>query len=205
MEKDTFLTVYSIDANSVKLMKLFSRGNSIEIIQVITVSNDVAGSLKLLNCSVASDKKGGILVLWTRGVPVGDKTIYYRFYSRGFSVISEGVLTDNIGDKRFYYYDDSPAAALDSLKFAVVHWNKSGIVMNILDMQGGSLSRETIPVVSSTDVKLATISTDTNGCIIAYLRDTIESEPVAIEGVHYDLTNGVLINPSRYQLSNPGI
>lgn len=204
MESDTFLVVYSIDATSIKLMKLFSSGSVIDVIDIITVSNDVSESLKLLNCSVVSDKKGGILVLWTRGVPVGDKTIYYRFYSRDLSAIQGGVLTDNVGDKIFYYYDDSPAAALDSLKFAVVHWDGNGVVMDILGMNEGSLSRATSRIVNSTDVKFATISTDSNGCIVAYLRDTTNSESVGIEGIHYDLEDGVLTNPSHYQLSDPG-
>ncbi|HEX2957279.1 MAG TPA: hypothetical protein VHO70_10635, partial [Chitinispirillaceae bacterium] len=201
MERDTFLVVYSCEMNIIKLLKIYSRGSTLQIVSQVTVSTDISGGNQLMNCSVASDKKGGILVVWSRGTPTGVKRINYRFYNRGLTPGQGGVFNQNIGDNSFYYYDDSPVEALDSLKFAVVHWDSMGIMMNTLGINNGVVNRNTQRIISSPGIRFPSISKNGRYCIVACLGDVNRDAYAGIEGVRYTVQNGSLINPESYSFS----
>jgi hypothetical protein len=201
MEKDTFLVMYSSEMNIVKIMKVFSKGSTIQIMQQITVSADTSGGNKLMNCSIASDKKGGVFAVWSRGIPNGTRKLNYRFYGRDLTTIQGGVLNQNIGDNTFYYYDDSPVAALDSMKFAVVHWDSMGIMMNILGISNGSVTHNVSRVISAPGIKFPAIATNEKYCIIACFGDVNGDNYAGIEGLRFDLQNGIPVNPNYYSYS----
>jgi hypothetical protein len=201
MEKDTFLVVYSSEMSIVKLLKIYSRGSTLQIITQTTVSADISGGNQLMNCSVASDKKGGILVVWSRGSPTGIKKLNYRFYDRGLVPGQSGVLNQNIGDNSFYYYDDSPVEAIDSLKFAVVHWDSMGLMMNTLRINNGTVSTTAQRILNSPDLKFPSISKNGKYCLIACLGDVNNDNYTGIEGVRYTVQNGSLVNPDVYSFS----
>jgi hypothetical protein len=201
MERDTFLIVYSSEMSVIKLIKVFSRGPTLQIVSQVTVSADISGGNQLMNCSVASDKKGGILVVWSRGIPNGIKRLNYRFFNRSLSPGQSGVLNQNIGDNSFYYYDDSPVEALDSLKFAIVHWDSMGIMMNTLNVNGGTVSNNVQRIITSPGLKFPSISKNGKYCLIACLGDVNNDNYAGIEGIRYTVQNGSLVSPDIYTYS----
>ncbi len=201
MEKDTFLVVYSSEMSIVRLLKIYSRGSTLQIISQVTVSADISGGNQLMNCSVASDKMGGILVIWSRGSPTGTKRLNYRFYDRSLAPGLSGVLNQNIGDNSFYYYDDSPVEAIDSSKFAVVHWDSMGVMMNILGITNGSVILSTQRILSSPGLKFPSVSRNGKYCIVSCLGDVNGDAFAGIEGVRYTINNGTLTNPDIYSFS----
>lgn len=201
MEKDTFLVVYSSEMSEIKLLKIYSRDETIKIVSQVTVSSDISGGNQLMNCSVASDKKGGILVVWSRGTPTGTKRLNYRFYDRSLAPGPSGVFNQNIGDKSFYYYDDSPVEAIDSLKFAIVHWDSLGIMMNTLANRNGAVSLSTQRILNSPGLMFPSISKNGKYCLIACSGDVNNDNFAGIEGVRYTVQNGSLVNPEIYSFS----
>jgi hypothetical protein len=201
MEKDTFLVVYSSEMSSVKMIKVYSHGATLQVIKQITVSSDTSGGNRLMNCSVASDKKGGIFAVWSRGSPNGSKRINYQFFNRNLLALQGGVLNQNIGDNTFYYYDDSPVASIDSMKFAIVHWDSMGIMMNLIDLSSGSVTQSVSRVISAPGLKFPTIAANLKYCVIACFGDVNGDNHAGVEGLRFNILNGSPVNPNYFSYS----
>lgn len=190
---DTFIIANSIEANELKLRKIYSSGSNITVVKEIQIEKDpVPAQRHLTNCAVGYDNNDVILVVWSRGPPNLPRQMHYKFYSRAFNEIAYGVLDSLACDNGFYHYDDFAIVSNSSGKFSIVFWNSSGVHLCQLSLNGGLVQETYKPIFQNAGLKHCAAATNGNKLAIITNGDVDGDGVPGIEGGIFDFNNGVL-------------
>lgn len=191
LQGDTFLVVTSSDVETVKLKKVYARGNNVSVIEDATIfTGKKTADSSLLNCAVAADPDGDIIALSTRGGPGSVKYLEYKLLDRSLNTIFAGKLANPVGDDNFYYYDDAGIVSYADNKFAVATWDQAGVYLNLFKKNGNSINVTTSKVIDKPGMKFVTIAASGRYLVIACVGDRDGNSMNTIEGIHYKIVNG---------------
>ena len=193
MEKDTFLLVSSLDYSKVTLRKIFSRDSIISFKGKVDIASGAAiQGNALMNCSVAYDGNGNVLVIWIRGSPNDDKRIYYQFFGRDLSAGPLDSIPELVSNKSQWFYDDAATASYGEGKFAVVFWNSNGLFMYRLELNGGVVESTPVQLSANTGIKFCAAASNKNFLLITCKGDLNNDGITSIEGFRFPVTGEVL-------------
>ncbi|MBN1758136.1 MAG: hypothetical protein JW863_07460 [Chitinispirillaceae bacterium] len=196
---DTFLVVNSDDMDTVWLRKVYARGTTIQVATKTVVST---GTDNHMNCSVAVDENGILLVAWIVGGPVTSKFLHYRFFNADLTPGPADSLAQPVSEtSTFYNYDDVSLVSYGPGRFALVSWDQNGVLLNQLQLVGNAVQKTTTRVISGTGFKFCATATNTRHLLVATWGDLDGNGTSAIEGIIYKLTNFNLGEPDTISFS----
>jgi hypothetical protein len=204
MENDTFLVAYSSDLTNVKVCKLYSNGSVLQKVSVNTVATGTAAVGKsLMNCSVAYDGQGTILVSWNKGTPKGAKYLQYRFLNRNLDAGPSDSIDQVVSDTNFYYFDNAALAVTAPQKFAVFFWDISGLYLSRINLNGGTIEKTT-GIIASGNFRFCSASSNEK-YLLAVCKGDLNGDGVAgIEGIRYPIAGGSFGVAEKFIYSDPG-
>ena len=202
---DTFLVAASIDMNRIILRKVYARGMAISVIAEVTVATATASGVDyLMNCTVAADSNGTILVAWTQGSPNSNKMLHYRFFDADLTPGPSGSYAQPISQAAvFFYYDDMTVTSYGPNRFALVSWDGSGVLLYRLTRNGGTFQISSDRIISGAGKQFCTVSSNTRQLLVATKGDVDGNGIAGIEGLVYKLTNYSLGVPDTISFSIP--
>jgi len=200
---DTFLIANSIDANEVKLRKIYSRNQNIQIVQEVQIEKDtVAGRRHLTNCAVGYDNNDLILVIWSRGPPYVPRQMHYKIFNRAMISGTTGTLDSLICDNSFYHYDDVVIRPYAPGKFAVIFWNSSGVGMYRLVISGSTVQKSYSQIYKKSGLKHCAATLKNKTMAIVANGDLDGDNIPGIEGEIFSFNDGVLSNGVKIRFSD---
>lgn len=203
MTGDTFLVVNSVNMKRVTLRKIYSSGASMGVVGEVEVDTVVRSATNsLMNCSVAADSSGTILVTMTKGAPKGDKYLLYQFFDRDLTAGPGGAWEQPVSDDDFTYYDDVPLVSYGPGRFALVSWDGSGVLLRLLRLNGGAVEESEERIVSSSEVRFCTIAGNGRYVVIACHGDVNGNGYTGIEGYVYPVNGYTLGTPDIFSFSD---
>ncbi len=204
LEKDTFLVVYSKDMATLQISKIYSNGQVLQKAGSSTVATGIPDSGKsILNCSVAFDKQGTILVSWHKGKPKGEKYLYFRFYSKDLTGGPSDSLGQIVADTSFYYVDNASIASYGNQKFALVYWDVNGLKIDRIVLNGGSIQQTSGNIVNGVIRSCRAVSNE-KYLLIVCKGDINSDGNSGIEGIRYPISNGNFGTPEKFTYSKNG-
>jgi len=203
LEGDTFLVVNSVEADELKLRKIYSRNHVISVIQEVQIEKDtVLDRRHLTNCAVGYDYNDLILVIWSRGPPTAPRKMHYKFYNRELVSGLSGTLDILICDNELYHYDDVVICPYAPGKFAVIFWNSSGVGMYRLTNTGGVVQQSYSQIYNKSGLKHCTATLKNNTMAIVVNGDLDGDNRPGIEGEIFDFNDGILSNGIKIRFSD---
>lgn len=204
LEKDTFLVVYSKDMSSLQITKVYSNGQVLQKAGSSTVATGIPDSGKsILNCSVAFDKHGSILVSWHKGKPKGEKYLHFRFLAKDLTGGPSDSLGQIVGDTNFYYVDNASIASYGNQKFALFYWDVNGLKINRVVLSGGSIQQTSGSIVNGIIRSFRAVSNEKHLLIVC--KGDINSDGYSgVEGIRYPISGGNFGTPERFTFSKNG-
>ncbi len=202
---DTFLVAASIAMNRIVLRKVYARGMTISVAAEVTVATATASGVDyLMNCSVAADSNGTILVAWTLGSPNSNKMLQYRFFDADLTPGPSGSYAQPVSRAAvFFYYDDMSVTSYGPNRFALVTWDGAGVLLHRLTRNGGTFQISSDRIISGAGKQFCTVSSNTRQLLVATKGDVDGNGTAAIEGLVYKLNNYSLGMPDTISFSLP--
>lgn len=203
LEGDTFLIANSIDANELRLRKIYSRNQNISVVQEVQIEKDtVANRRHLTNCALGYDNNDLILVVWSRGPPNAPRKMNYKFFNRTMVSGTGGTLDRLICDNSFYHYDDVVIRSYAPGKFVVIFWDSSGVGMYKLTNTGGVVQESYSQIYNKSGLKHCTATLKNNTMVIVVNGDLDGDNRSGIEGEIFDFNDGTLSNGIKLRFSD---
>ena len=192
------------DLTNVKICKIYSNGSVLQNIAVNTVATGTAAIGKsLMNCSVAFDGQGTILVSWNKGTPKGNKYLQYRFLNRNLDAGLSDSIDQVVSDTNYYYFDNAAVAATAPQKFAVFFWDTTGLFISRITLNGGIIEKTTGNVATGNFRFCSAASNEKY--LLAVCKGDLNGDGVAgIEGIRYPIAGGNFGVAEKFIASDPG-
>jgi hypothetical protein len=191
-QQDTYYLTYIADAwLKLKLTKIYSRGNSIQVITTVTVDScDV--TVALMNPSVAADSNGTVLVTWSAGGISTTKNLHYRVFDNSLTPLNGATFAAaNIARRSFFdYYDNAPAVAYGSGRYAIASWDSAGVSLHLIAVNGTTVSAQATRIITRPLIRHAAIAAHKRYLLVACKGDVENDGTRGIEGFRYDLVAG---------------
>lgn len=205
LKNDTFLIAYSVDMSSLHLAKVYSNGSIVQKVAsgIVATGMPVPGE-SIMNCSVAFDGEDAIIVTWNKGSPRGNKYLQMRFYNRNLVPGITDSLDQIVSDTNYYFYDNAGIASYGLQKFAVFFWNKTGLLISRLALNGAVVNKNT-EYVATGNYKYCTATSNKKYLLVACKGDLNNDGISCIEGIRYQITGGNFGEDERFTFSNNSV
>ncbi|HEX3020501.1 MAG TPA: hypothetical protein VHP36_09370 [Chitinispirillaceae bacterium] len=203
LEGDTFLVVNSIEANEIRLRKVYSNNLNINIINNVQVEKDTNVTQKqLTNCAIAFDNNDLALVVWSRGPLNLPRKMHFKFFNRSLTNSTYGILDSLICDNSFYHYDDVVVRSYGPGNFAVIFWNSSGVAMYKMFYNGGNVQKSYSQLFRKNGLKHSTSFIKNNTMAVVVNGDIDGDGKSGIEGELFEFNNGTVTSGKVLRFSN---
>jgi hypothetical protein len=191
-QQDTYYLAYVAEAwLKLKLAKIYARGASIQVITTVTVDScDV--TVALMNPSVAADSNGTVLVTWSAGGIATTKNLYYRVFDNSLAPLNGATFAaSNIARRNFFdYYDNAPAVAYGSGRFAIAGWDSAGVSLHLITVNGTTVSAQASRIITRPLIRHTAVAAHKRYLLVACKGDVDNDGTRGIEGFRYDLAGG---------------
>jgi len=201
-DTDTFLVSYLINKDPVVLVarKVLSTATQLTSIYNFPISSDQrlggGGAVwdgRITNSSIAADENGNVFVTMTRGKRDQDKVLDYKYYNRFFNQLDTNNIATNINrtlDSVDFKYDDAPCVSYGPGKYAVTHWDTTGIWLHTLVWNGSTLDKTSQQIVARPGCRYPTLAVNDSFLVVVWKGDHLENGVSGIEAKRYHLRTG---------------